>query len=202
MSLSVCHRETHFFLGFNRLALQDPVLSNAYWWKKCWWRIALQEASDRPTMSITWESFRHYGVIVTALLQVSSLLSWIIGREDNRDALQDKEKMDNLSKWIILGTAEQTHSSASIKNRVQVSLLTRWQSQVCHCILSLAIAWFSEVPTQQADYTSCHLSLSSAHHSCPALWWKTFPCNGWNGGNYFQCYLTWEEVNKNTQPGV
>lgn len=58
---------------------------------------------------------------MTALLQVSSLLSWIIGREDNRDALQDKEKMDNLSKWIILGTAEQTHSSASIKNYLSPS---------------------------------------------------------------------------------
>lgn len=67
-------------------------------------------------MSITWESLRHYGAIVTALLQVSSLLSWIIGREDNRDALQDKEKMDNLSKWLIVGIVEQTPSNASIKN--------------------------------------------------------------------------------------
>lgn len=58
---------------------------------------------------------------MTALLQVSSLLSWIIGREDNRNALQDKEKMDNLSKWIILGTAELTHSSASIKNYMSPS---------------------------------------------------------------------------------
>lgn len=165
MSHSVCHRETDFFLGFNRLALQDPVLSNAYWWQKHGWRIALQEASDRHTMSITWESFRHCGAIVTALLLVGSLLSWIIGREDNRDALQDKEKMDNLSKWIILGTVEQTHSSASIKNWVQVSLLARWQSQVCYCISSLAIAWFSEVLTQQGDYTNHCLSLSWAHHS-------------------------------------
>lgn len=60
---------------------------------------------------------------MTALLQVSSLLSWIIGREDNRDALQDEEKMDNLSKWIILGTAEQTHSSASIINSPGLSAL-------------------------------------------------------------------------------
>lgn len=58
---------------------------------------------------------------MTALLQVSSLLSWIIGREDNSDALQDKEKTDNLSKWIILGTVEQTHSSASIKNYLSPS---------------------------------------------------------------------------------
>lgn len=101
-----------------------------------------------------------------ALLQVSSLLSWIIGREDNRDALQDKEKMDNLSKWIILGTVEQTHSSASIKNQVQVSLLARWQSQVCYCISSLVIAWFSEVRTRRV-ITQTTLSLSSAHHSCP-----------------------------------
>lgn len=158
-------------------------------------------ASDRHTMSITWESFRHCGAIVTALLQVSSLLSWIIGREDNRDALQDKEKMDNLSKWIILGTVEQTHSSASIKNPVRVSLLTRWQSQVCYRSSSLAIVLFREVLTQQGDYTNHCLSLSSAHHSCPGLWWKTFPCNSWNEENYFQCYLTWEELNKNTQPG-
>lgn len=150
-------------------------------------------------MSITWESFRHCGAIVTALLQVSSLLSWIIGREDNRDALQDKEKMDNLSKWIILGTVEQTHSSACIKNRVQVSLLARWQSQVCSCISSLVIAWFSEVRTRRV-ITKTTLSLSSGHHSCPGQWWKTFLCNSWSGGNYFQCYLTWEERNKNTQP--
>lgn len=72
-------------------------------------------------MSITWESLRHYGAIVTALLQVSSLLSWIIGREDNRDALQDKEKMDNLSKWLIVGIVEQTPSNASIKNYLSPS---------------------------------------------------------------------------------
>lgn len=72
-------------------------------------------------MSITWESLRHYGAIVTALLQVSSLLSWIIGREDNRDALQDKGKMDNLSKWLIVGIVEQTHSNASIKNYLSPS---------------------------------------------------------------------------------
>lgn len=72
-------------------------------------------------MSITWESLRHYGAIVTALLQVSSLLSWIIGREDNRDALQDKGKMDNLSKWLIIGIVEQTHSNASIKNYLSPS---------------------------------------------------------------------------------
>jgi len=83
-------------------------------------------------MSITWESFRHYGAIVTALLQVSSLLSWIIGREDNRDALQDEEKMDNLSKWIILGTVEETHSSASIINSLGLSALTRLQRKMCY----------------------------------------------------------------------
>lgn len=58
---------------------------------------------------------------MTALLQVSSLLSWIIGREDNRDALQDKGKMDNLSKWLIVGIVEQTHSNASIKNYLSPS---------------------------------------------------------------------------------
>lgn len=69
---------------------------------------------------------------MTALLQVSSLLSWIIGREDNRDALQDEEKMDNLSKWIILGTVEQTHSSASIINSLGLCALTRLQSKMCY----------------------------------------------------------------------
>lgn len=69
---------------------------------------------------------------MTALLQVSSLLSWIIGREDNRDALQDEEKMDNLSKWIILGTMEQTHSSASIINPLGLCALTRLQSKMCY----------------------------------------------------------------------
>ena len=66
---------------------------------------------------------------MTALSQVSSLLSWIIGREDNRDALQDKEKMDNLSKWIILGTAEQTHSSASIKHDLSPSEFINWVAE-------------------------------------------------------------------------
>lgn len=126
--------------------------------------------SFRHTTSITWESFRHYGAIVTALLQVSSLLSWIIGREDNRDALQDKGKMDNLSKWIILETAEQIHSSASIKHWVQESLLTGLQSQVCYSYLAIvhAIAWLSEVPSQQGDCTSHCLLLSLVHRSCPA----------------------------------
>lgn len=64
----------------------------------------------------------HMGIIQTLWSHcdciIASQLSIILDnrREDNRDALQDEEKMDNLGKWIMLGTAEQTHSSASIIN--------------------------------------------------------------------------------------